>query len=1303
MDNRCALRLLRHHVLVALFLLFAAVEWAGAAEVAGVQHGSAVSSGNGTVTVPITAVDPTKSFLMFSSRHSNNRPVGSMVRGRLASPTSLEFVRVTDETAPPSTINLISQSSSSGASVSGLTWSHTAGSGGNRKLIVGVSVEQPSPGSETVSSVTFDGVSLTFVQGVTIFTNHVQRVELWYLDEADIPTTGSGTMVVTMPGSTREMNAGAITLSGVLAGPPEATATNTNANTASITTGITTLTDGAWLVDVVGSGNSGGFSPGGGQTERWDRSNFTATGASSTKVAPTAGPDSMTHTHSTTSNRHAHLVASFAPAPGSSPIDIDIEWSVVEFSTGVNVQRGSVNQTAAIFSVPISPVASLSQAFVTWSKTPGAADGAWNSDDPILGLLTATNNLLFAAWGANANHTIWWQVIEFTDPADINVQRGATSLNGSALTVDVPLGIPVDPNRTFVLTGYRSSGSGSDVGERMLRAQLINGSTIRFDRSIAGDNLENIIWQVVELNDGSTVQRGSANFPTGVAQTNVPISPVDTTRSVAFASVQPVGGQNMGRTPYAGDDIIGVGSATLDLSASQVVMERRNTVASADVGWFVVEFNAAPVAPSVTHFVIGHDNYGINCVAENVSVVAMDAGNNPVTSYNGVITLDTQTGRGTWSLVTGNGSLVEVTPNDGVATYAFDPADNGAAVFNLSYTEGPSPFNILVSDSSAVDDDTEGNLLFGPSGFTVTANPLSNPPPAVINDPIANQIAGTDFALNIAAFGQTPTDPTCGVIESYAGSRDLKFWVGYSNPALGSIVPTVDTNPISASEAASSIQGVIFTNGQASVTAKYKDVGRIQIFMKDDTVPDPDLPNGIRGASNPFVVRPQRFELTNIVDAGGNPNLGAMDSSGLVFTAAGAPFSVTVTALDAEGDPTPNYGQESVAETVLLTPNLVDPAGNNPPIAAPIGFGPFVNGVATGNDFSWPEVGIITLTPSVGDGDYLGAGDVSGSTTTNVGRFIPDHLTASINSPLFATACAAGSFTYLGESFDYAIAPVATITARAVGGAATQNYAGAYFKITNTSLNNRAYTPASGSLDTSDLPPTSADPAIVDLGGGVGTLTFSAGAGLRFDRGAPTAPIDADIQVSIEVIDADGVNALGNPVTFGNPGGIGFDGGREMRYGRVSLSNSFGSELVDLSLPMRAEYFFDAATGFIANTDDTCSAGVSLTLGPYAPNLSLGDTCVIDSGSPGDSGAGCAAPGPAAQRYREPPLGGDFNLFLLAPGATNDGSVTVTADVPDWLEFDWDALTPGLEDPSGTATFGIFQGESRQIYIREIY
>lgn len=706
-------------------------------------------------------------------------------------------------------------------------------------------------------------------------------------------------------------------------------------------------------------------------------------------------------------------------------------------------------------------------------------------------------------------------------------------------------------------------------------------------------------------------------------------------------------------------------------------------------------------------FVINHDSYGINCLDETMRIDVVDSlAGTPRTDYNTEITLDTQVGNGTWTLVSGGGSFSDATADDGLATYDW-PLGESSAEFALSYTNGAVPFDIDVyqtSDTSIRDDDSEGVITFSPNGFTVTAAALSNPPPAVITAFSATQTAGTDFPIFIAAFGQTANDPVCGVIESYTGPKNLKFWYDYVNPTIGGIAVSIDGLAIPAVEGSAADQPLVFTNGQAAVTGKYKDVGRLQVNLKDDSQAHPDLPNGIRGATAGFVVKPFQFSLTNIEDGGGNPNPGAADSNGAAFVAAGEPFSVTVTALDAEGSITPNYGQEIIAEGVLLSPNLISPAaGDNPPLGAATAFGAFVAGQASGTNFNWPEVGIITLTPSVGDGDYLGAGDVTGTTSGNVGRFYAHHFTTTLNAPTFATGCAAGSFTYIGETFGYSNAPVITVTARALAGEVTENYNGGFFKIDNTSLPDPVYTAIPATLDTSGLPSGSSDPTVVDTGSGIGTLAFSSGSGLTFTRSAEEAPFDADIQLRINVLDGDGAAALANPITFGDPGGILFDSGAAMRYGRARFLNAYGSELVDLALPLRTEYYVDAATGFVSNIDDACTSAVTLSLGGFTENLSPGETCVQDTGSPGISGEGCAVAGPPALRFRQPPLGGDFNMYLRAPGAGNDGSTTATADVPAWLEFDWDAANPGLEDPQGTAVFGIYEGQDRRIYIRELY
>ena len=242
-----------------------------------------------------------------------------------------------------------------------------------------------------------------------------------------------------------------------------------------------------------------------------------------------------------------------------APLAINIQWYVATFGSGVLVQRGTATMSALTVNVPVTAVASMSQAFVLWSMTPNTTELEHGSDDVIAGDLTTTTNLQFRTNDASG-HIVWWQVVEFTDPADINVQRGTVStMTGATLTATATLGTAVDVSRTFVLTGLRTVGLGPDIGARMLRAQLTGPTTIAFDRGIAGspDDMNEISWQAVELRDGSTVQRGSASFAAGVAQaTATLVTRVNTTRAIAFASVQ-AGGQSMGRTPYAGNDAHG--------------------------------------------------------------------------------------------------------------------------------------------------------------------------------------------------------------------------------------------------------------------------------------------------------------------------------------------------------------------------------------------------------------------------------------------------------------------------------------------------------------------------------------------------------------------------------------------------------------------------------------------------------------------------------------------------------------------------------------------------------------------------
>ena len=209
----------------------------------------------------------------------------------------------------PCTITSDNASSGAGSGTS-LTFSHTIGSGTNRMLVVGVTAEASA--GISITSVTYNGQPLTPIASAVADVSTTGIADLRYLPETNLPSAGTYNVVVTASGSCGDFMAGAISLEGVAQQAPEASNTNTNVGPDYISTSITTLTDGAWVVDVVENGNNLAFTPDGGQTQRVDQTGGSAYCAMSTKAMATAGFTSMGW--SANANRLAHVVAAFAPA-----------------------------------------------------------------------------------------------------------------------------------------------------------------------------------------------------------------------------------------------------------------------------------------------------------------------------------------------------------------------------------------------------------------------------------------------------------------------------------------------------------------------------------------------------------------------------------------------------------------------------------------------------------------------------------------------------------------------------------------------------------------------------------------------------------------------------------------------------------------------------------------------------------------------------------------------------------------------------------------------------------------------------
>jgi serine acetyltransferase len=671
---------------------------------------------------------------------------------------------------------------------------------------------------------------------------------------------------------------------------------------------------------------------------------------------------------------------------------------------------------------------------------------------------------------------------------------------------------------------------------------------------------------------------------------------------------------------------------------------------------------------SPDYFMVSHDTRGIHCAAEPVSVTAKNADGSITTGFNGTITLDTQTGTGGWSLDTGSGNLVDTNPNDGLATYTFDAADNGVADFLLYYTEGTSTFDIDAYEGAVRDNDTEGNMTFSASGFTITASELS---PHPSNDPIPSQIAGKDFNIYITAFGTMPDDDSCGIIETYTGSKNLTLTTTHVNPSSGTVLATGGG-------------AITVNNGQTVISTKYKDAGMIRIGISEGT---------ISGSSNNFVVKPHSYEIA-LSDGESGSDYEAINATDSVYNKAGVDFNITLTAKDFEGDTTPNYGNETSPETVDLSHTLAQPVDGDSGIFNS-NLSKTGNGIYSGTA-NWSEVGIINLTTTVGDADYLGTGNVS-TTLNNVGRFTPAKLSVTtIDNGSFMSTNRNGTenFTYVGQGFSYDPnqRPAFEVTAmNALPSATTTlNYTGDWGKLSADSI---AFTgPSSDSSqdgktastlmvliytrDTAgfrDDANTANQPEAVN---GIFNVTFTNDAfTYEKDNNSEISPFKPSVNLVItNVEDLDGIST--GTFTL-NPTGT-----EPIRFGRMRMYNANGSELSTLVMDYRLEYF---DSNWVLHDDQD-----SLISAEHVTGSSSSSPVVI-----------------SAQRIdADTPLG-KFQITLSPPGEGNTGAYRVTTNLISsglpWLQYDWDDDDNYDDNPRSTADYGKYKGNPAKVLILQTY
>lgn len=567
---------------------------------------------------------------------------------------------------------------------------------------------------------------------------------------------------------------------------------------------------------------------------------------------------------------------------------------------------------------------------------------------------------------------------------------------------------------------------------------------------------------------------------------------------------------------------------------------------------------------------------------------------------------------------------------------------------------------------------------------------------------ITTKTAGTGFSLDIYALnaGRTAQDSaaTGDVLVDLVANSATGVALDANNCPVSGTALGVGTVTLAAGQATAAVPAVANTWRDARVRMRYPAAGPYTVTAC---------------SADNFAVKPASLAAVashaDWQSAGSTATLANTGASGGAIHKAGRPFTLRLTGYAAGGAVTSQYDGSPTASLTCVLPASGCTAGS-------LATGTFAasGGTVTSNTASYSEVGAISATLTDTGYASVDSDDTAASCTgyyacaaaIPIGRFVPDHFDTATNTPQFHTAC--GGFTYLGQPFDYATAPVLTVTAKNAAGATTVNYTGSLFKLAAAGVTGQAYTAAAGTPETvsGSLPA----PTVTGLGAGVGSVAFSvgdaaAGGGLRFARGnTPLAPFDAELTLGFSLADAEGVTPISNPLAFGAAtagAGIAFDAGKALRFGRLRLTNATGSELRALPVPLTAQYW--NGQGYVANTADNCTvipplAAVAQT-SPLSPGLTFYAQTADNRLTAGETSASLTSP----------LVAGSAGLVLGAPGTGNHGYLDLVADTPAWLKFNWDGVDQSADgnwpddNPRARATFGKRRGADSVIIRREIY
>ncbi len=709
---------------------------------------------------------------------------------------------------------------------------------------------------------------------------------------------------------------------------------------------------------------------------------------------------------------------------------------------------------------------------------------------------------------------------------------------------------------------------------------------------------------------------------------------------------------SMGRSPYSGNNhryfngqLDEVKIFSTALNAAQIASIYSNELGGKN---WDGSSRACSISGAPDHILITHDGNGVTCSPETLTITACA---NSACSSN--FTSASVTGNVTWA-------------GTSAGTVPFSITSGGKTTISLPV----STVQTVTLGTSSVSPT--------PSGSTITSctNTLTNTTDTVNSCKLPFASAGLLFsspinlvsgaAQNVTISAVRSTNNALNCVPAFSSvSRAINLKCTYANPTTGTMPAIVGGSSLNAGNSAtaacdgSGYSPTLSFNstGVATATLQYNDVGSIALsgtYTGSSATGDSGLSMTGSGA---IIVSPSTFGFSGITAAP---------------IKSGNNFIATVTAKNAIGNATPNFGKESPPEGVTLSFAKCQPTGagaTNGTFSGSVGA--FISGVASSSNLNWSDVGNGDLVATLTSGSYLSSGmTASGNTGTsgtvcngagNVGRFIPDHFnTAIIASPSAPISCGSGvscPITYNG--IVYSAQPFSvSITAKNATDGTTTNYDSTLGFSKSVTLS------ALGALGTT-IPPTGSGTLGMTTEATFISGTFTETAELYTFTTNPTTPTN----IYIRAIDTDGVSSLRST----NPTSTSIEGGVAVVSGRIKISNSYGSELLPLAMTATSQLYNSAGGWVTSSTDNLTSYSTSTN---FISNILKGPLAAVSVKSPGIVTMN----------------NGVSSFILNAPGNGYSGTASINLNAPSYLA-----------PVSGQATFGIYKGNDSIIYLREIY